>query len=295
MNDDRNMTASDECNNIRENFSALLDDELSSEEREHVENHLAQCSECLRALDGLQRVDGLYGALPEIDAPDRLADAVREALKPKEQARNWFERLPRVKLMEAAVVLLVVGGLATIVGVRVNAPVQVAMLESASPAVSESTEEKRSDSKEDLDVAQIPEAEMVADQAFADDAPTLGGAAEESLEKGVRAESPAPASPEPPRRQASQAPQAKAIRAPHEAATATIAPRIFEERDGIHYEVGYENQELTRITRDTAAFDTLLKAHAAAREDIARHDRIVIRLGETWYFVEPAADSEESD
>jgi hypothetical protein len=52
-------------------------------------------------------------------------------------------------------------------------------------------------------------------------------------------------------------------------------------------------QELTRITRDTAAFDTLLEAHAAAREDIAHHDRIVIRLGETWYLVEPAADSEE--
>ncbi len=292
MNDDRNRTASDECNDIRENFSALLDDELSSEEREHVENHLAQCSECLRALDGLQRVDGLYQALPEVDAPDHLSDAVREALRPKERPRNWFGPLPRISLVEAAVVLLIVGGLSTVIGLRVDAPVRVAKLESASPAVAESTEEKRSDSKEDLDLAQIPEAEMVADQAFADDAPPLGETAEESLEKGVRTESPAPAKPS--RRPTPQAPKAKAIRAPHEAAIATIAPRIFEERDGIHYEVGYESQELTRITRDTAAFDTLLEAHAATREDIARHDRIVIRLGETWYLVEPAANSEES-
>jgi hypothetical protein len=294
MNDDRNRTASDECNDIRENFSALLDSELSSEEREHVENHLAQCSECLRALDGLQRVDGLYRALPEIDAPDRLANAVREALRPKERPRNWFERLPRVRLVEAAVVLLVVGGLATMVGVRVDAPVRVAKLEPASSAVAESTEEKRSDSKEDFDLAPIPEAEMVADQAFTDDAPALGEAAEDSFDKGVRTESPAPAPAKPSRRQTPQAPKAKAIRAPQEAAIAKIAPRVFEERDGIHYEVGYESQELTRITRDTAAFETLLEGHAVAREDIARHDRIVIRLGETWYLVEPAADSEES-
>jgi hypothetical protein len=244
-------------------------------------------------LDGLQRVDGLYRALPEVDASDRMADAVREALSPKERPRTWFERLPRARLVQAAVVLLIVGGLATIVGVKVDAPVRVAKLESAPSAVAELSEEKRSDSKEDLDVAQVLEAEMVADQAIVDETPALGEVTEESFDKGVRAESPAPASPQPSRGPAPQARKALAVRAPQEAAIVSIAPRVFEERDGVHYEVGYESQELTRITRDTAAFDTLLEAHAAAREDIAHHDRIVIRLGETWYLVEPAADSEE--
>ncbi len=42
---------------VREDFSALLDNELTHEERELVEGHLSECAECLRELDALKRVD----------------------------------------------------------------------------------------------------------------------------------------------------------------------------------------------------------------------------------------------
>ena len=68
------------CMEIREDFSALLDDELTLEERELVEGHLSECAECLRELDALKRVDVAYSALSRMKAPEGLEEGVRQGI-----------------------------------------------------------------------------------------------------------------------------------------------------------------------------------------------------------------------
>ncbi|MCH7959608.1 MAG: zf-HC2 domain-containing protein [Candidatus Hydrogenedentes bacterium] len=89
------MKAYSNCEDVREDFSALLDGELSPQEQEAVESHLADCSQCLRELDGLKRIDTLYGELPHVDAPQGFEGNVQELLNPKrvvpwpKRARDW--------------------------------------------------------------------------------------------------------------------------------------------------------------------------------------------------------------
>lgn len=85
-----------ECREVREEFSALLDGELSLDEREAVEAHLAECSDCLRLLDGLKRVDTAYRKLPPVAAPDALETRIRAAIRP-----HWYRfKLPRIPFPE---------------------------------------------------------------------------------------------------------------------------------------------------------------------------------------------------
>ncbi len=75
---------------VREEFSALLDDELTLEERERVEGHLAECAECLRELDALKQVDVAYGGLSTVNAPEDFEEGVRQAIRPR---TRWFPAL----------------------------------------------------------------------------------------------------------------------------------------------------------------------------------------------------------
>lgn len=68
---------------IREQFSPLLDGELTAEERLDVESQLALESDLLRELDGLKRVDDLYRGLPRVTAPENFESRVWDTLQPK--------------------------------------------------------------------------------------------------------------------------------------------------------------------------------------------------------------------
>ncbi|MDK1022370.1 MAG: zf-HC2 domain-containing protein, partial [Candidatus Hydrogenedentes bacterium] len=78
------------CMEVREDFSALLDDELTLEEREQIEGHLSECAECLRELDALKQVDVAYGALSTVKAPEDFEEGVRQAIRPR---ALWFPAL----------------------------------------------------------------------------------------------------------------------------------------------------------------------------------------------------------
>ncbi|MBI2431712.1 MAG: zf-HC2 domain-containing protein, partial [Candidatus Hydrogenedentes bacterium] len=71
------------CEDIREEFAALLDEELDSETRDTIEAHLSNCSDCLRELHTYKRVADLYRGLPEVAAPEGFERDVLRALQPR--------------------------------------------------------------------------------------------------------------------------------------------------------------------------------------------------------------------
>ena len=96
----------------REEFSPLLDGELTPEERAAIEAELAEDADLLRELESLKRVDALYQGLPAHPAPDVLEGRIRKAIHP-EPVRFPRRRLSRRAVWPAlagAAVFLVFGG-----------------------------------------------------------------------------------------------------------------------------------------------------------------------------------------
>jgi putative zinc finger protein len=99
------------CDDARDLFSALVDDALSPEERDALDEHLAVCPDCRRELEGFQRTVSLVRAAPPVRAPAGFVDRVLVVARPA----PWYQRLARrlffplpVKLpLETAAIVLV--------------------------------------------------------------------------------------------------------------------------------------------------------------------------------------------
>ena len=68
----------------REILSALVDGELTPEERRFVHEHLQQCDGCREAADEFMHIHGLVGDLPRLVAPESF---VSQALRPPQRSR----------------------------------------------------------------------------------------------------------------------------------------------------------------------------------------------------------------
>ncbi len=97
------------CEQIRNEFSALLDDELNSEDRELVEEHLSECAECLRELHGYKQVSDVYFYHHPVKAPDNFDELLKEALAPvpSSTGMGWSPW----RMAAAAAIVLVAGGI----------------------------------------------------------------------------------------------------------------------------------------------------------------------------------------
>ena len=97
------------CEQIRNEFSALLDDELNSEDRELVEEHLSECAECLRELHGYKQVSDSYFYHHPVKAPDDFDELLREALAPASSSTGmgWSPW----RMAAAAVIVFTVGAI----------------------------------------------------------------------------------------------------------------------------------------------------------------------------------------
>jgi len=69
------------CDEIRDELSAYLDKALDAETQSGIEGHLQQCSECLRELDRLKRVDDAYGKLGPVQVPADLEARIHQAVQ----------------------------------------------------------------------------------------------------------------------------------------------------------------------------------------------------------------------
>lgn len=100
------------CEEIRDLFSARVDDALTADERARVDAHLATCAECGREWQGFEATVGLLRAVEPARAPTGVVDRLL-AVRPQ----PWYRRLVRellvpwpVKLpLEAAAVVLIAG------------------------------------------------------------------------------------------------------------------------------------------------------------------------------------------
>lgn len=95
------------CEQIRSEFSALLDDELNSEDRELVEEHLAECAECLRELHGFKQVADAYRYHHPVKAPDDFEERLRDAMAPA--PARFGQQWPAARLAAAAAIVVGIG------------------------------------------------------------------------------------------------------------------------------------------------------------------------------------------
>jgi len=64
------------CQWVSENIESYLDGDLPPSERAMAESHLGQCATCAQELELAQRVTGSLRALPIMECPERVTDAV---------------------------------------------------------------------------------------------------------------------------------------------------------------------------------------------------------------------------
>lgn len=69
------------CDELREDFSALIDDELSPRERARVAAHLESCAACRNALSELKDTDALLRGLPMLAAPRQVTDSAMRLVR----------------------------------------------------------------------------------------------------------------------------------------------------------------------------------------------------------------------
>lgn len=81
------------CNEVQTLISAMLDDELSEEERASVQVHIAACPDCKRMYDAFA---ALSDSLQDLEAPpadftETVMRSVRAAAKPPIRKRRWIQ------------------------------------------------------------------------------------------------------------------------------------------------------------------------------------------------------------
>lgn len=171
---------------IREQFSPLLDGELSPEERAVVEAALSDDAELLRELDSLKRVDDLFRALPAETAPGDFEDAIRKRVHPRMVAAAAAAPPPRraksrrlwVGGLAAAAVLAVCAGVIAFNVNRYSAPTQMAANYdmAAKEAPKPAAAQMESESLRDRNWSASKSAPMPAGGVAPADAPAAGSA-----------------------------------------------------------------------------------------------------------------------
>ncbi len=303
------------CAAVREEFSALLDGELTVDERDRVESHLALCSDCLRELDGLKKVDVIFRRLPSVDAPPEVEARIRSVLRPTLFRMLRTHNRTLWPAMAAGVLLSAAGALTWSYGFdaqplaeydQMAALASAPQPESAAAGYVEAAAAKPADDiKRDYAAPRVRA--DVAQSADADKAQSIE-ADEPKEDLGLVAA--APESPEPVEQRLARAAKMKDAAASNQAAAGSTvavappaaamesvailgdtlaksisAPRTFSERDGVWYESGYRDEAATVLDRDSDRFRELVENDPHLRDALALHERAVFRVGSAWYRV----------
>jgi anti-sigma factor RsiW len=99
-----------ECERIEELLSPYLEDELTQEERQTVDNHLRTCASCAELLSLMRQAKESLASFPEVDVIEGLTEKLYDLLQKRRKFRFVADFLLRPSfqpIMAAATVLLV--------------------------------------------------------------------------------------------------------------------------------------------------------------------------------------------
>ena len=270
-------------NKIRDEFSPLLDDELALEDRELVEEELADHADLLRELEGIKKVDALYRAMPRPETPDNLEDTLQKAVRPNVLRLSPSKRR-RIGLWAglaaAAAFVVVVGGAWLMpdetAGISImqmaqapEATESAIVAESVQPAT-EAIAEADFDKVEALRVRAAAPTRELADTL--DEGTSAGrrgvGVMEET--EGVSAK------------------LKKEVAADAVAGDVkTIGERTFELREGVWCQHEYDGQETETLNRDSDELQQLIKDDKTLAEALDLGAGVIFQTDDTWYQVAP--------
>lgn len=316
-----------ECEHIRNEFSALLDNELNPEDRELVEEHLSDCSDCLRELHGYKLVSDRYRYHHPVKAPDDFEARFHAAIAPIGKARTWPR--PGWTALAAAAGLALVTGL---VVWRAQSPLDQMQVASEMAAPPESPMSAgRMESEAVVETMALESAPVAADMARpqteedtaagatlfrAEGAPEnfgAGGAAAPAEKRDINAAAlSAPAEAPVPDAGTAPAPEAMALSAPATAPPVNLesegaarmmkspaaeapAPILWRERafnlaEGVLSESTWTGEATTDITIPSEAWNELLDTYPDLVTLCDREEPVVVKLDDIWYRIARQAD-----
>ncbi len=281
------------CDTMREDFSALLDGELTPFEQAEIEAHLSECSECLRILGGMKKVDDLYRALEPAVAPGDFEERLKQRLRPKVRlftGRRMATR--RIWLLAAAGLIAVLslflmrmqtpspdhmqltraqepptapkGGLMTEAEMARPMPPPPAPLAVAEPAATADTHTEALPEQAAAAPASPPRADMPQPEVHGD---------------GVAMQYPVRTS------------ALGGARAPQKMPIQHVGPRAFTLVEGVWREEGYAGEPATPLLRQSEEFHALCERHPDLPAIAALGPTVIFRLEETWRQIETPADT----
>jgi len=267
------------CEEVQEEFSALLDDELDPAEVEGVEAHLSTCADCLRELDSLKKVHTVYAALPAVSAPAGFHVTTDETLESTPVSLRVDSRRARMKsykpLLAAAAMFLFISTMwgamqmtgredAATSGTETsasNSVFNVALVESEAPETAADAIGVM-DTKTESAAPQSPQAlDVAAETAGA------GGALAKRrvmMEEDAAASSPSFTTPAEPERR--------------------FATKRVDNRD-IWTQEGYADQAVITLTQDSQELRNILSGNPNLAKIVNVVDEVVFEYEGRWYRV----------
>lgn len=97
-----------DCKKLREVLDAYVDRELSADAAAQAEAHLAECSACRRAVEGLARLrEAVRAAAGKPEAPVQLLQSVQSSLLPRWHRAAVVQAIAATLILAGALTLLV--------------------------------------------------------------------------------------------------------------------------------------------------------------------------------------------
>jgi predicted anti-sigma-YlaC factor YlaD len=267
------------CEEVQEEFSALLDDELDPAEVEGVEAHLSTCAECLRELDSLKKMHTVYGALPAVSAPAGFHVTTEETSKSTPISLRVDPRHTRMKsykpLFAAAAMFLLI---ATMWGAM--------QMASREDVATTGTEASASDSVFNVALVETETSETAADAVGTLEKKSMSAAPEPPVASHVAAET-----------TGAEGISAKRMMAVEEdAVTASpsfetpmeperrFATKRVDNRD-IWTQEGYADQAVMTLTQDSPELRDILSGNPNLAKIVNVVDEVVFEYEDRWYRV----------
>lgn len=93
-----------ECREALPMMHEYLDGDLEPKEVVRLKEHMLVCAECRDWFRSMERTEALVGTLPEMNAPEGLAERIMQSLPPAKRKNRWFDSIKRHPAISVAAV-----------------------------------------------------------------------------------------------------------------------------------------------------------------------------------------------